>query len=166
MMKVQQKELAHKLHPDDEWFDEVKVMTVPRYKTSDLSGDEWRIGIHVQFFKKGVLVAEMSKTNMMAALLQSVMYLRECAEFREHVPEEDVYCDQPGCKEKAVSTYMLKEEFSRYGEGPLPPNSTYIWYRRFCTKHLERGDCGREDADRNYVVKKGDKGPNGSTNTE
>ena len=29
-------------HPDDEWYDEVRIVTVPRYKTSGLSGDEWR----------------------------------------------------------------------------------------------------------------------------
>src|SRR5207237_1236850 len=32
----------YKRHEDDEWIDEIRVKVVPRYKTSGLSGKEWR----------------------------------------------------------------------------------------------------------------------------
>lgn len=45
-------------HADDEWFDEIllvgedgpvlRIWTRPRYKTSDLSGDEWRVSAEVE----------------------------------------------------------------------------------------------------------------------
>lgn len=31
------------LRPDAQAFDEIRIVTVPRYKQSGLSGDEWRI---------------------------------------------------------------------------------------------------------------------------
>jgi hypothetical protein len=30
--------------------DEVRIATIPRYKTSDISGDEWRISAKIEFF--------------------------------------------------------------------------------------------------------------------
>jgi hypothetical protein len=48
----------YKRHRDDEWFDEIRleteagavlqIITVPRYKTSGLSGDEWRTSARIQ----------------------------------------------------------------------------------------------------------------------
>lgn len=50
--------MRYKRHHDDEWFDEIRlimgsdpilrIITRPRYKTSDLSGDEWRTSAVVQ----------------------------------------------------------------------------------------------------------------------
>gem|GEM_PF-6705725 len=40
------------LRPDAQAFDEIRIVTVPRYKTSGLSGDEWRISAMIQFFAK------------------------------------------------------------------------------------------------------------------
>ena len=39
-------------HHDDEWYDEVRITTVPRYKTSSLSGDEWRTSARIQILRK------------------------------------------------------------------------------------------------------------------
>ena len=44
------------LKPDAQAFDEVRIVTVPRYKRSDLSGDEWRISAEIQFYRNGVLI--------------------------------------------------------------------------------------------------------------
>lgn len=75
-------------------------------------------------------------------------------------------CFQPGCSEPAVSTYVLKELFG----DPVDawkgrPAVTETWRqgkkvelrmaRRFCPLHLRRGDCGLEDADKNYEVVEG-----------
>jgi len=35
----------------------------------------------------------------------------------------------------------------------------WVWYRQFCQRHLQRGDCSREDSDDNYAVVSGP-GPN------
>ena len=40
------------LKPDAQAFDAVRITTVPRYKTSGLSGDEWRISAHVELLRK------------------------------------------------------------------------------------------------------------------
>jgi hypothetical protein len=39
--------------PDAQAFDEVRIKTVPRYKTSGLSGDEWRISATIQLMLSG-----------------------------------------------------------------------------------------------------------------
>jgi len=46
------------LRPDAQAFDEVRIVTVPRYKTSGMSGDEWRISATIQFMRKGRIVHE------------------------------------------------------------------------------------------------------------
>src|SRR3989304_10108915 len=45
-------------HPDDEWVDEIKLEVVPRYKESELSGDEWRVSTKISIFRKGHLLHE------------------------------------------------------------------------------------------------------------
>ena len=71
-------------------------------------------------------------------------------------------CFQPGCAELATSEYELIEQFGRQGERLHPEEAGYhAVRRRFCQKHLRRGDCGREDADRNYRIVSG-YGPDGA----
>lgn len=41
------------LRPDAQACDEIRIYTVPRYKTSGLSGDEWRISAVTEFYRKG-----------------------------------------------------------------------------------------------------------------
>ena len=43
------------MRPNAQGFDEVRLVTVPRYKTSELSGDEWRISICAEYFRNGEL---------------------------------------------------------------------------------------------------------------
>ncbi|KKL50531.1 hypothetical protein LCGC14_2304540, partial [marine sediment metagenome] len=38
---------------DDEGVDQIVIDTVPRYKMSGLSGDEWRVSGRVRFFRNG-----------------------------------------------------------------------------------------------------------------
>lgn len=40
------------LRPDAQAFDEVRIVTVPRYKQSGLSGDEWRISAAIRLYRK------------------------------------------------------------------------------------------------------------------
>lgn len=57
----------------------------------------------------------------------------------------DVLCYQPGCPFQACSTYSL----IRVPEPPVP------MIRRFCPRHLRRGNVDKEDSDANYVVLEG-----------
>jgi len=151
-------------HPDEAIFDTIIFQTVPRFKTSDLSGDEWRIRIKVGFFYKGHLVFEKGYTQYKYAVAELPYLFLNMGQEKDfkHIPteEREKLCDQPGCSDEAVSTYKLKEIYTKFGDGPL--ESTWNETRAFCHRHLQRGDCGRDDADHNYVVLDGP-GPDGST---
>lgn len=136
---------------DDEIVDEIIFRTVPRFKTSGVSGDEWRTSVVVEFRKKNVLVLLRTFTDMKYATARvPSLLLTLNEEDAYHGPHIDDRCDQPGCFMKAKVTYRLKNEYIR-GLGPLPP-TTLTPIRRFCTDHSGRGDCAMEDAMDNYEV--------------
>jgi len=160
-------ERFHKRLPRFESFDRFELVVVPRYKTSGLSGDEWRQSIAIRFYFKGELVHEDGAHTMRAA----IAFLGwKWATAQEPIPErvleiEKTKCDQPSCTNDWTNEYELIEEFSRSGERLDPKDRHFRHYRRFCNRHARRGDCSREDADRNYKVLNG-AGPDGSTNVE
>lgn len=145
------------IKPDAQAFDEVRFITVPRYKTSDMSGDEWRISITMQFYRKGNLVHEEAASGKMESAMSfaGFKYARACDDGHAFYAGEGDYCDQEGCANKATVTYRLKKEWcSRCGSdkeaiGILGQEGTI---RRFCEEHKRRGDCGLEDADINYEL--------------
>jgi len=201
----------YKQHKDFELFDEIRLETSdgpllrcilrPRYKTSDLSGDEWRVSsywqmqtadgwddfdggyrnietacialysglytshpalhnveiVGIDFYSKGNFRKRMTYEGKSLPLLDAAGHLpwaRIIVGEREPPLLDydiDSYCFQPGCFEKAVSTYRLNLEYAD-GHGFKPYNEKR---RRFCLKHLQRGDCGLEDADDNYDVIEG-----------
>jgi hypothetical protein len=57
-----------KLHHDDEGVDRIEIDIVPRFKTSDLSGDQWRVSARLRAYRKGELVGEQSYHNMETAV--------------------------------------------------------------------------------------------------
>ena len=140
------------LKPDAQGFDRVEIVTVPRYKKSDLSGDEWRISAAIIFYRKGVEVHRAPYRNIEVACGHA---------FAEHAHAQDDgkaffagerdICDQEGCSERAVWRHALKQRFDRSTGNPSPIAQEGE-YRLFCDKHKTRGDCGLEDADANYVV--------------
>lgn len=151
----------HRPHSDAEGIDEIRIKTVPRFKTSELSGDEWRVSALCEFFRKGVKVYDRSFSSLKYAIqfLPWLVHVEmitgkdapEAALFRAD-PDE---CHQPGCPDKAANVYRLKKIYSDTGEGPLPNESGFEYRRSFCVKHSHRGDCGLEDADVNYELVKG-----------
>jgi hypothetical protein len=138
-------------HDDDEVVDEIRIVTVPRYKTSGLSGDEWRVSARIEFWRKGQLLGGRSLGNVDTA----VKHLgHELAMFLESqvgaLKATEGLCGQPGCKEPYVSEYRLKEEYCGRCGRPEPASADQRI--RFCHRHLQRGDCGLRDADTNYEV--------------
>jgi hypothetical protein len=152
--------ISFKRHEDDDWIDEVKISTVPRYKTSGLSGDEWRFSARVQFFRKGVLMFErsFSKLHYAVDFLPAMQHeLSDKGFFDKDANGEpvdfDKFCFNPGCKADGVVEYELIDEYiPRHGIKEAKHSSRGSVRRRFCEEHARRGDCGLEDSDRNYVL--------------
>jgi len=146
-------EPSHKRLPNWEPFDEVRMKVVPRLKTSELSGDEWRTAVAIELLHKGRVVVETHAANMRDAAL---MLGRELLEHSSPIPMEVLRiergtCDQPGCGRPADVRMVLRELFSDRGDRLDPSDqhgSTY--YRQFCARHSGRGDCSREDCRANY----------------
>lgn len=145
--------LWHKRVDDFESFDRITFEVVPRYKTSGLSGDEWRQHVEVTFWFKGEKVHSAGFRDMQAALL---MTGSEWVRAQEPIPDRVIeleragLCDQPSCAEKSVGRLKIKQEFER---GHRLHEDETKWsdkYRQFCKKHIRRGDCSREDSDDNY----------------
>ncbi len=143
------------LRPDAQAFDEVRIVTVPRYKTSGLSGDEWRISAAVQLWRKGRKIVEQSYRNVeIACAFASAVYLGAIDDGHAYFGGDGILCDQEGCSDIATVFLKLKAEYCsrdghrsdpyQYDERPL--------LRCFCEKHRTRGDCALDDADQNYEV--------------
>ena len=140
------------IKPDAQGFDEVRIVTMPRYKESELSGDEWRISASMLFYRKGRLVHEahhIAHDVERACAFAAYYHAKACDDGNAYFAGEGDLCDQEGCAEQATVTYRLKKGYERSGvERPLHHGGEI---RRFCQKHTTRGDCGLEDADHNYV---------------
>lgn len=142
------------LKPDAQAFDEVRIVTVPRFKESGLSGDEWRISAKIEFWRKGRLVHEEGwgrnvETALMAA---GYHFLAACDNGHAFFAGEDrdgnAVCDQEGCSTLATVSGRLKKGFTREGsERRLYQGGEY---RCFCDRHKHRGDSSLEDSDDNY----------------
>ncbi len=163
-----EKRLHHKRHRDSGWYDRVEVDIVPRYKTSGLSGDEWRTSVRARWYFKGLLVGERffgrDIESALAYLPHVIAVESDNGASNEWLAHEEKKCDQPGCSADAVARFKLKRHTSRQGEYLHPDENQYSdSFRKFCKQHIRRGDCGREDADDNYEPLDGI-GPEASTN--
>lgn len=149
-------------HRDDHFIDAAEIVTVPRYKTSGLSGDEWRFSARIRLLRKGVVLYERWVGNIayagiaVAEMLNGDRDKHMVEDFAERMKGLASKCANPGCQEEAVSEYRLKMEYSREGMKREPYGDKRI---KFCQRHLRRGDCGLQDADVNYEVVSGP-GPN------
>lgn len=158
-----------RLH-SDEWVDEVRITTVPRFKESDLSGDEWRTSARVEFLRKGVVVAHESYHDIHAALAYIARHAVGTApaswkdsEYGEHglTPAEhaaqvrhldEALCAQPGCPEEWVNEYSQTRGTEVRGASVVEPSRYHDVHRRFCARHSHRGDSNLDDMDDNYVL--------------
>jgi len=137
------------LRPDAQAFDEVRITTNPRWKESELSGDEWRISGHIQFLRKGKICHERSFRNVETACgFAYAEYMRGIDEGKAYFAGEGDICDQEGCAEPATIAYQKKFDYNSDGDKKEIKYSTEV--RKFCKKHSCRGDCGLDDADDNY----------------
>lgn len=156
IMKNKSKIKLHR-HHEDQYIDEIKIRLVPRFKTSGLSGDEWRISAVMEFYRKGNKVYENCFNNMSTACSALPWFWKVADEGTDWkmVPDEieRKLCQQPGCSEPAVKFYEYKEfQISKQERNMKTPGSwepKNIW---FCKRHAHRGDSDLEDNDNNYMV--------------
>jgi hypothetical protein len=148
--------VSRALKPNAQAFDEVRITTVPRYKMSGLSGDEWRISGKIQLLRKGRVVAEKGMRDV-ETCAQALPYfiLESMDNGLGFYAGEDDFCDQEGCSETATVTYRVKEEFCRDHPHEHRKATTGTVVRKFCAKHSKRGDCGFDDSDSNYELLEG-----------
>lgn len=145
----------HSRHEDDEFVDEITIKVVPRFKQSEMSGDEWRVSATIEMKRKGMVIVERHVGTMefAAALLPSIVGVLGEFDDRDLIDKaievEGSLCVQPGCPEKATRFFRLKAQSCRHGH--MHDITFGILIRGFCDKHVRRGDCGLEDADVNYI---------------
>lgn len=147
-------------HRNDEHHDSVTMEQTERFKTSDISGDEWRFLTTVKLQWKGRVLAETTFGNMDNALRGVDAWVTSLYDWgREGGPLEldrelrVKLCFQPKCPNDAVSTFRLKEVWNRQGCCRTDDNDwSSPQYVRYCNRHVARGDSGRTDSDGNMVL--------------
>lgn len=149
-----QKSIYYQRHHDDEGYDEITIKTIPRYKTSGLSGDEWRVSAEVQFKRKGEVIFCRRFSKVQTAVNALPWFFMTAGELGGEDYDLKAYdrtrskCAQAGCSNEATTEYRLKKE---YADGHPVEIGEWCEKRiKFCEKHLTRGDCGLEDSDSNY----------------
>ncbi len=156
-------------HPKDPFVDDGQIKIVERYKTSGLSGDEWRFSVRIELLRKGKVVAYRDVNGMDFAAIEMARALNigvgelEMEDYwnvvsRDEMPG-DGFCCQPGCPNTATRTYVMKKLYDRSCSFKKDNGSSYegapLECREFCDDHGQRGDCGLDDANANYVCVKG-----------
>ena len=139
------------LKPDAQPFDEIRLVTKPRFKTSGMSGDEWRISVVTEFYRNGNLIhTNDGHRNMEGAVrLLDHSYIEASDNGHGYFASEDDYCDQEGCANKSTITYeCVKECCGSCGEVKKPRFSIPI--RQFCDEHKNRGNSNLDDMMEHY----------------
>ena len=132
--------------PDHQRWDAVTIETVPRWKESELSGDEYRILAEGKLFYKGHTVKKFEFSNVdngIRYLDGAIIYGHEEWDFID----DSFLCDQESCTSVADVKYKRLHGYTSRGD----PETIYDWnlYRVFCNQHKTRGDCA-DDSDQNY----------------
>lgn len=142
--------------PEYEFFDDIRLTANSRYKDSEMSGSEWRVGILIEFLFKGEVMATCGARDMQAAAAILGYRLLDNGgtelevNLRKHMALESACCDQPGCKKPWTWLHWLRQRYTKRAE-IIPPSPPERFFRRFCDDHEDRGeDAGYEDCNANY----------------
>jgi len=136
--------------PDHQRYDKIEIYTVPRWKESELSGDEYRISAAADLYYKGNKRKTLTFSDVETAMRYldgAEVYWRENGETYDRV-DDSYLCDQESCSNIADVKYQRLEGFNDRGESEKLYD--FNLYRVFCDDHKHRGDCSRDDADHNY----------------
>ena len=140
------------LKPDAQAFDEIRMRIVPRFKSSELSGSEWRTSVVIDFMRKGKVIcshADNPGDMMNACGLLYERYATMQDNGNGYFASDGIHCDQEGCNEKAEFLYRIKKAYDDNGNR----QESYDGYNRcFCRAHSKRGDQSLGDSDDNYEL--------------
>ena len=140
-------EPEYQLLEQDEWWDEIRIKTIPYFIAKPWN--EWKITVEVSLVRKNHILYSQQFSSMAEAVAWvpwGVATARKTGGFE--MPENENYCAQSGCAEKATVFYMLRHLYN--SEGSLM-QIQYPTYRAFCKAHSERGYTEPEDCNENYV---------------
>lgn len=140
--------------------DEIRIVTIPRFKTSGLSGDEWRTNKQFQYLYKGKVVhTETAPSDMSCAI--GFLYKNFILAAEEGKLDDIHYnsffqtkCQQHGCSEDATAFFTINEMKNPDGT-PYPDlliKDKPKYFRGFCNNHLHRGNSDLLDNDSNYTI--------------
>lgn len=137
------------LRPDAQAFDEIRIITVPRFKESDMSGSEWRISATVEFLRNGEVkhVSDGWANIETAAKFLAFLHAQACDLGDAFFAGEGEFCDQEGCKEKFTRVYRVKQHYCQEAHASTPLSDEF---RCFCDRHADRGDQSFDDSNDNY----------------
>lgn len=150
------KKISYALKPDAQPFDEIRIRIVPRYKSSGLSGSEWRQSCVIEFYRNGEVKHSSSCGGKLeyGAGLAYARLLEAQDNGIGYFASDGVHCDQEGCHKKAKYLMRLKERFCVGGGncGQKKQHSGSSDHRIFCEEHKHRGDQDLGDNDANYEL--------------
>lgn len=131
-------------HHEDIGFDAVVVQMIPRWKESELSGDEYRWTHYAKALRKGRVIAAAGGVDLFACVVNLLPQLQTARGWGYLSVDE---CAQPGCADPPDVLLRLKRQWSKDGTKSSEFDNKV---RAFCRQHLRRGDCGMDDNDDNY----------------
>ena len=156
-------------HKKDPFIDETRIALVEHYKTSDVSGSEWRYRYHIQLFRKGTLIASSDALSMNMATIRVAAAVQTNFDDlamnkdwrtiqRSEIPGEGICC-QPGCPDKSTRHYVFKNLYDSQCifKKTNEPNefNGCLYGHEFCDRHGQRGDQQPDDSNDNYVCIQG-----------
>lgn len=143
---------------NDPFVDQVVIKTEPRFKTSHLSGNEWRFSYRVLLYRKGKIIHDEEYCSMDNAMRSLAMR----RPYNRITPKRTAYfetrCMNPGCTKKATVKYKLvKQGCSHCGHVRDRAALKYCTqrFRQFCKAHAHRGDASLDDSMDNYAIESG-----------
>lgn len=160
-MKKTLKFIPTRLPADRAYPDEIRIRRVDRYKSSSLSGSEYRVSYRVELLWKDMVIATTAVGDYQYALVKAQEGLAlwpselEMHDHWEVVKLEnlpDDLCCHYGCTNKATHKMVCLKNYSsdgRFSED-ADLSGPYLYGRQFCEDHKHRGDCGLDDSDSNY----------------
>lgn len=150
-MNPTKEKIQFALKPDAQAFDKIVLRVEERFKDSELSGSEWRIGVTADFYRKEELISSVDcgpDMNHACGLL----FQRFCQQidngngfFGGSIDK----CNQEGCSQPSKYLYRIKEAYDDRGKRDESYDGSH---RAFCEKHSTRGDQSRGDNDSNYEL--------------
>jgi len=145
--------------PGQQYYDEVTIRTIPRFKTSSASGNEWRIKAEAIFRRKGVVLGTMTGSDApsLAEQIRSGNIHWNTRAFDPHV--FDSFCAQDGCSEPGINTHRVLQTYCNSCAHPerdmSPILGDTVLVRSFCARHSDRGDASYNDRNENYELIEG-----------